>query len=184
MPLSPVALCSRALLKIGAHPIQSFYDDRTEAEIALAFFEPVRDALLSSYPWRFARAHLALPRLEAAPLSGFSYAYQLPADCLRILSIEGNAVYRRVGNEIHSDASEIMLSYIFRPDDETAPAYFESALMAKLAAEFCLPLTEDSARANFLYKLSETEAERARRIDAQQDSPSGFDDFNLVTVRG
>ncbi len=188
MPLSPVALCSRALLKIGAQPIQSFYDDRAEAEIALAFYEPTRDAMLSAYPWRFARGQMALPQLNAAPLADFSHAFQLPSDCLRILSVGvggsgRGVVYRRVGDTLHTDSADILLSYIFRPDDETAPAYFEAALIARLAAEFCLPLTEDTSRANFLYRLAESELERARRIDAASDTPNGFDDFNLITVR-
>lgn len=188
MPLSPVALCSRALMKIGAQPIQSFYDERAEAEVALAFFAPTRDMLLSAYPWRFARGHMSLPRLVAAPVADFAFAHQLPSDCLRILSVgDGGAsagvTYRRVGNTLHSNVPDMILSYIFRPDDETAPAYFETALMTRLAAEFCLPLTESTSRADMLYRLADIELDRAKRIDAQQDSPNALADFNLVDVR-
>jgi hypothetical protein len=188
MPLSSVALCSRALMKTGAQPIQSFYDDRAEAEIALAFFEPTRDMLLSSYPWRFARGFMALPRLVAEPLADFAYAHQLPSDCLRILSVgDGGSstglVYRRVGNTLHSNAPDMVLSYVFRPDDEAAPAYFEAALMARLAAEFCLPLTENTERANMLYRLADIELDRAKRIDAQQDTPNALTHFNLIDAR-
>lgn len=188
MPLSPVALCSRALLKIGAQPIQSFYDDRVEAEIALALFEPIRDAMLSAYPWRFAVTQATLPLLEDAPLADYDYAFQLPNDCLRVLSIGNNGSsrgtrYRRVGNTLHASENPVILDYIFRPDDESAPAYFEAALMAKLAAEFCLPLTENTQRATALNALAEREFERAKRIDAQQDSPRALDDFILLQGR-
>lgn len=188
MPLSPVALCSRALLKIGSKPIQSFYDDRAEADIALAFFEPTRDALLSAYPWRFAVAQMTLPRLNQTPIADYPYAYQLPSDCLRVLSVgQGNAsrgvTYRRVGNTLLCHAEDITIDYIFRPDDEIAPAYFEQALMVRLAAEFCLPLTENVSRAEMLYRLADTEFERAKRIDAQQDTPRALDDFSLLNAR-
>lgn len=188
MALSPVALCSRALMKIGAQPIQSFYDDRAEAEFALALFAPTRDALLSAYPWRFAVTHTTLPRLETPPLADFAYAYQLPVDCLRVLSVgDGGSsrgvVFRRQGNTLHSDADNLVLAYIFRPDDETAPAYFEQALMARLAAEFCLPLTENTSRADMLYRMAEREFEQAKRIDAQQDTPRALESFSLTDAR-
>lgn len=188
MSLSPVALCARALMKIGAQPIQSFYDDRIEAEIALALFAPTRDALLSAYPWRFAVAQVSLPQLQDAPLADFDAAFQLPADCLRILSVgqggsSAGIVFRRIGDTIHASCETALLTYIFRPDDETAPAYFEQALINKLAAEFCLPLTENTARAELLYRLADQDFERAKRIDAQQDTPRVLDDYNLVTVR-
>lgn len=188
MPLSPIALCSRALLKLGARPIQSFYDERIEADLALALFEPIRDALLSAYPWRFAVVQMALPRLETAPIADYQYAFQLPSDCLRVLSV-GNqgrsrgVQYRRVGNTLHSDSDAMIVDYIFRPDDEVAPAYFDQVVIARLSAEFCLPLTENTSRAEMLYRLAENEFERAKRIDAQQDTPRALDDFNLLNAR-
>lgn len=182
MPLSPVALCNRALLKIGAQPIQSFYDDRIEADIALAFYEPMRDALLSAYPWRFAVAQVTLPRLSVQPLADYTYAFQLPVDCLRVLSL-GGTNYRRIGNTLHCNSENVVMDYIYRPEDELAPAYFEQALMARLAAEFCLPLTENTSRAEMLYRIANNEFEQAKRIDAQQDTPRALMDFSLMNAR-
>lgn len=182
MPLSPVALCNRALLKIGAQPIQSFYDDRIEADIALSFYEPIRDALLSAYPWRFAVAQTTLPLLAEQPLADYHFAFQIPADCLRILSL-GGVTYRRIGNALHTNTETAIIDYIYRPADELAPAYFEIALMARLAAEFCLPLTENTSRAEMLYRLANNEFEQAKRIDAQQDTPRALDDYSLINAR-
>lgn len=188
MPLSPIALCSRALLKLGARPIQSFYDERIEADLALALFEPLRDAMLSAYPWRFAVTQAALPRLSDAPLSDYRFAFQIPADCLRVLSVGAagrsrGVTYRRVGNTLHSDTETLIIDYVYRPEDEVAPAYFDQALIARLAAEFCLPLTENASRAEMLYRLADNEFDRAKRIDAQQDTPRAIDDFNLMNAR-
>ncbi len=54
MALNDVALCSRALVRLGAAPITSFADGTAESEIAGALFAPTRDALLSAYGWSFA----------------------------------------------------------------------------------------------------------------------------------
>lgn len=188
MALNDVALASRALIRIGAAPITTFSDGTAEAEIADALFAPVRDALLSAYAWSFATGQVALTQLEAAPIADYSYAYQLPTDFLRALSAgtgtRGRGLnYRIARGALHTDASAVVLTYIFRPDEEEFPPYFDQALIARLAAEFTIPVTESTSRAESLFRLAEKEYERARQIDAQQDTPGRIEDFTLINVR-
>jgi hypothetical protein len=84
---------------------------------------------------------------------------------------------------IQTAAEEVILTYIFRPEEEEFPPYFDMALIARLAAEFCLPLTENSARAESLARLAEAEFAKARQIDAQQDTPNRIEDFSLISAR-
>lgn len=188
MPLSDVALCSRALLKIGAHPIQSFYDDRIEAEIALALYQPTRDALLSAYPWRFATTQTSLPRLQTSPQADYPYAFQLPADLLRVLSAgagqnSDGIAYRIVGNTLQTSHDTIALNYIYRPDESATPPFFEQVLIAQLAAEFCLPLTENASRADMLFRIATQSFDNAKKLDAYQDTPKALLHFNLLDAR-
>ncbi|HYZ32347.1 MAG TPA: hypothetical protein VE684_08710, partial [Crenalkalicoccus sp.] len=76
MSLTALALCSRALLKIGAQPIASLDEGTAEAEVAANLYPAVRDALLSAHPWSFATGQETLPRLAARPVADFAYAYQ------------------------------------------------------------------------------------------------------------
>jgi hypothetical protein len=92
-------------------------------------------------------------------------------------------VYRIAGRTLQSDADAVMLTYIGRPAEEDFPPFFDQALIARLSAEFCLPLTEGSSRAEALYRLADVEFRRARLIDAQQDSQPGFEDFTLIEAR-
>jgi hypothetical protein len=78
----------------------------------------------------------------------------------------------------------VYLTYIFRPAEADFPPFFDQLLIARLAAEFCIPLTESTSRAEMLHRIAESEFRRARLIDAQQDSPLAIDDFPLVEVRG
>ena len=142
--LTAVALCARALLKLGAAPITSFTDDRTEATLATMLYASTRDALLVQYPWRFAVAQLALTPLQTPPLSEFAYAFQLPADFLRALTVGQGATYRIVRNTLHANTPDVLLSYIYQPDESQFPPHFCQALVARLSAEFCLPLTENT----------------------------------------
>lgn len=56
--------------------------------------------------------------------------------------------------------------------------------MARLAAEFCIPLTENASRAEMLFRLAEGELRTARQIDSQQASPRAIEGFPLIDVRG
>ena len=188
MALSDIALASRALIRIGAAPITSFNDGTAESEIAGALFAPIRDALLSSYSWSFATGQVALTELETPPIADFQSAYQLPSDFLRALSAgsggRGRGLrYRITQNTLHTDASQVLLTYVFRPEEETFPAYFDQALIARLAAEFTIPITENTSRAEAMFRLAELEFERARQIDAQQDTPGRIEDFTLIDAR-
>lgn len=188
MTLNAIDLCARALIRLGARPITSFDDGTVEAEVARNLYPQIRDGLLSSHPWSFATQQVRLPRLVAEPVADFAHAYQLPADFLRALSAgsgtRGRGMrYRIAETRLHSDADEVVLTYIYRPVEAVFPAFFAQAVIARLAAEFCLPITESISRAEALYKFAEDEMRRAKLVDAQQDTPETFEDFTLVEVR-
>ena len=189
MPLSKVALASRALIRIGAAPINSFEDDLVEAEIANILFDSTRDALLSAYPWSFATGQIPLPLLEEKPVADFDHAFQLPLDFLRALSAgqggRGRGLEFRINrNTLQSNVPSLTLTYIFRPNEGELPPFFEQALIARLSAEFCIPLTENTSRSETLFRLANQEFINAKRIDAQQDTPNRIEDFSLINARG
>lgn len=189
MALNDVALCSRALIRLGAAPITSFADGTAESEIAGALFAPVRDSLLSSYPWSFATGQISLSRLSHGPIADYQSAFALPNDYLRAISAGGGGRgrglnYRIARGAVHTNAEDVTLTYIFRPEEEEFPAYFDMALIARLAAEFCIPVTESTSRAEALIRLADLELKKARQIDAQQDTPNKIENFTLIDVRG
>ncbi len=188
MSLSAIALCSRALLRIGAHAINSFDDATMESDLAAAFYTPVRDGLLSAYGWSFATAQVTLNRLTASPLADYDYAFELPNDYLRALSagVPGagrGTAFRIFQNQLHANNEAVILTYIARVAEVDCPPFFDSVLLARLTAEFCIPLTESTSRAQILFTQAEAEFKRAKSIDAQQDTPAALDDFTLIGVR-
>ncbi|OIN86851.1 MAG: hypothetical protein AUJ12_04375 [Alphaproteobacteria bacterium CG1_02_46_17] len=188
MALSDIGLCSRALVRIGAHPISSFSDGTAASEISGLLYGPVRDYLLSCYAWSFATGQVALTKLSVDPVADYCAAFQLPNDFLRAISAgvgtRGSGLsYRIIGDQLHCNSDTVLLTYIYRPEEETFPPYFDMAMMARLASEFCLPLTENVSRSEVLAKLAEQEFARARQIDAQQDSPNRLESFSLIDAR-
>ena len=188
MAQTAISLCSKALIKLGAQPISSFSENTAESEIASQLYETIKDDLLSAYPWRFATAQKKLNRLADAPKADFAYAYQLPNDFLRVLSAGVNNMgrglnYRICERTLQCNDSNVMLTYIFDPKEQNYPPFFNQLLIAKLAAEFCLPLTENSSRTDFLMRQANELFARAKLIDSQQDIPTGITDFSLIGAR-
>lgn len=188
MALSDIALCSRALIRIGAAPITSFSDGTAEAEIASNLYGPARDAILSAYGWSFATAQANLSISGTAPIADYKNAFTLPAGFLRAMAA-GNGgrgrglEFRIMRNALHCDADAVTLTYIYRALEADCPPYFDAALITRLAAEFAIPITESTTRAEALYRLAEQEFQRARQIDAQQDTPQKLESFSLTDVR-
>ena len=189
MSLSAISLCSKALIKVGANGISSFDENTAEAKVASQLYGMIRDGLLSSYPWRFATVQKTLNQLVDVPTADFEYAFLLPTDLLRILSAgEGSRgrglVYRIYEKTLQTNARNVILTYISRPEEEAFPAFFDELLVSKLASEFCLPLTESASRSDFLNKQTENLLSRAKLIDAQQATSVGIENFSLIGARG
>ena len=188
MSFSSIDMCSQALVKVGAGPIASFGENTTEAHVAAQLYDMTVASLLASYPWRFALKQTLLPRLTVAPDADYRYAYAMPVDCVRALSA-GTTVrssgldYRIMHRQVHTNSEQVLLTYICRPDESDFPAFFTEALVARLAAEFCLPLTESTTRTDYLRKLAAEVYQNARLTDSQQTAPQAFQDFSLIEVR-
>lgn len=188
MSFNDIAIASRALIRLGAKPISSFNDGTVESEIAGALYDSVRDTMLSSYLWGFASTQRTLNQLTESPLADFQNAFALPNDFLRAVSAgtggKGRGIsFRVVNGQLHTNTSNVTLSYIYQPPEEEFPAYFTNALITRLAAEYAIPITESTTRADMLYRQAEQEFFKARQIDAQQDTPGRIEDFSLIKAR-
>lgn len=187
MALSALTLCSRALLRIGAQPVASLEEGTAEAEVAANLYPGARDALLAAHPWSFATGQARLGRLAGVPVADHASAFQLPPDLLRVLSAGSGRgrglAYRIHERRLHADADAVTLTYVFRPDESAFPPHFASALVARLAAEFCVPLTEATSRAEMLHRLAEAEFRHARLVDGQQSTAMALEGFPLVEAR-
>src|SRR3546814_7974765 len=94
----------------------------------------------------------------------------------------GGVAYRIAERRLHASAETVVLTYVFRPAEADFPPFFDQALIARLAAEFCAPVTESTTRTPLLFRLAEDEMRRALLIDAQQETAPAPDRFPLVEI--
>lgn len=181
---STTHICNLALLRMGEPPILNI-DQNTKAAIALkAVFDMCRDIVLVDHPWNFATERAVLAQLSEAPAFGYSYAFQLPTGCLRVLGMvrEGNNAdptleYKIEAGHLLTDESSAKIKYIFQVTDTGAfPPRFVSALAARLAMETAYYLTQNALLAKKAEdQYLKVELPGARSIDAQEDTPTAYE---------
>ena len=84
---SDAGIVNIALTKLGARRIVTLTDNVKEAREAYAIYENQRDNEIRSHFWKFATKRTTLPALSTPPTFGYSIAYELPVDCLRVIAV-------------------------------------------------------------------------------------------------
>jgi len=174
---SDVDIINSALNMIGATNITSRTEDSKAARVTNQRYDFVRDAVFRAHPW-----HCLVKRQELAadttdPIMEFDNAYQLPADCLRVLRDQyHDTVFRVEGRRIVTDESTIKIIYIARITD---PNEYDALLMecisARLAADCAFALTASRTLAADMFALYEAKLSEARFINAGEGTPGALD---------
>lgn len=176
---SQVDIANRALQKIGAGPITSLSDDLKAARTLAAAYPIIRDFVLRDAPWNFATRRAKLQPLSDAPSWGYATAYQLPADCLRLVMVADLAEkvvadqWKVEGRKILSDQTgELRIIYITSDVAEGEfDALFVEAFAARLAAEVCEELTQNATKRQLQEANYQDLIMRAKMVASQENSP-------------
>jgi hypothetical protein len=167
-----------ALAKIGSDSFITSFDDGTKAARHLSiFYEPIRDSLLRSHLWRFARKQYQLAPLTAEPLFNGGKYFQIPTDCLRVVVPDDNYFYAYgrwsvEGDKILADTNVLNIVGLQRVVDTALfDPIFTEALATRLAHELCMPLAQSESLKNALKNDSRELIIRAAHVGAtEQDS--------------
>ena len=170
---SEIEICNRALIKLGEKTILSLTDDSKAARTCNILYEPTRDYVLRSHPWNFAIKRVELARNTLDPVYDYSYSYELPTDCLRVL-IPSREIwdYSIEGSTLVTDYPNAMLKYISRVvDPNLFDASFREALACKIAAESATTLTDNDARHKAMVQLYQMAIADAKSVNAMEKGP-------------
>ena len=176
MAISTVKICNAALSLIKVKQItNATLSSGTEAERQCSLMFPIlRDKLLHAHPWNFAEKRQALAALTETPPFEYTYYYQLPADCLRVLRLyDEDASYRiEAENRLATDASPCNLIYISAVTDvaQFDPG-FTQALIYNLASHLAVVMSANRTLAAELRQRAREELSLAKSQDAQEGYP-------------
>lgn len=185
MSVTEVSLCANALRKLGDQPITSLSDDSDRARLANALYAPTRDSVLRAHPWNFAMKRVQLAQVQTGPAWGWTYAYSLPSDCLRVITTdldEDLTPWVVEGRQLLTDASTVKLAYIAQITDTAVfDALFADTLTDRLAYEFALAITAKSDLAKLFYQSYQLKLKEARSIDGIENPPTALNDGDVLT---
>ena len=186
---SPIDICSRALILIGADPITSFDDGNTEALVASNMYEDVARAALVNSRWRFATNQATLNLLTATPTGRYNIAYQLPSDLLMLHAVTVNDLaieYQIYGNKVYTDGdvNDVAIAdYTYRANEVDWPSYFTIAVEYSLAVVFATSIARDSTLGGLMQTQARESMAKARSLDSQQQTARKLTTSRFIAER-
>lgn len=187
---SAVDIVNQALVLIGDKLISALSDTGDRAIAANAIYATVRDAVLTSHPWRFAIVRDSLTPDVASPEYGWSYAYTLPTSpkCLRVLDIDednpGDIPWAIEYGKLLCNESTIKIRYIAQVTDPNLWDFpFIQAMKGALAVELASALTKKTAVLETAIKFFGLWMPLAQAVDGKQGTADTTYIPDLTRVR-
>lgn len=149
-------LVTNEALRVLGEPSITSTSDTTERGLIMAeIFPQAAKYAFEQSDWLFANIRVALALSATAPVWGYRNAFQLPADCYRVLAISrtgyehDNVVeYRVEQGHIITDEDAIYLRYLssnYLTAMGAWPQYFCDYVSAEMAVRGCPRLNKDAA---------------------------------------
>lgn len=198
-PTAPIDICNLALDEIKQNPINSIDTPVTSNEFTCRrWYDPTRAECLAQHPWKFATIRTILtPDPTATPDFGYAYAYNLPTDYIRLVTlgddylsdlkreyeIENGQILTAAGNST-TDSTSLYTRYVY--DIQQVPKfsplfvkYFVLQLALNMATKFSTsPTIKNQIRDE--YKDIEMQA---KAVNGQDRRPKRIQFSRILTKR-
>lgn len=170
---SSVDICNLALNEIGETQITELGEDSKAARLCNLIYADTRDEVLRAHPWNFAIKRVALAQLTTTPAFEFSYEFQLPADCLRVIRTDDDlSSYRIEGRKLLSNNCTVKIEYISRVEDTTQfDALFIEVLVVRMAAKLAYNISDNNTLTQLLEQKYRDRMRQAKSMDGQEGTP-------------
>ncbi len=181
MAISKVEVCNLALSRLGNRDNVANIDaPSTPFERAFAiWYDVCRQFMLKKLMPNFALGRDVIALLDETPSFGYTYVYQYPKDCLKVLGFgdvqDKENVYSIEGNRILTDEyyeDGLPLRYIKDITDvsQFSPE-FVMALSAELAEKVSLQITQDAEKLTAMNTLKKLDQSEASALNGQENRP-------------
>jgi len=167
---SVVDICNGALNQLGATTILSLTEDSKNARLCNSRYTQVRDAVFRTHPWNCLQKRVELAASTTTPAWGYSYQYDLPGDCLRLLRIlDYDSDYKVEGRSILSNNSSMKISYISRVTDSNQyDELLRETLSAALGADIAYAVTSNNTTSQNMITSYQEKLRDARFVDSTE----------------
>lgn len=184
---SKVAICNKALIKLGAETIASLTENSENSNTLLAIYDGVLDTELRKHPWNFAIKRVSLAAdVDTPETDEYTTQYTLPTDLVRLLPGNSSSLDWKVeGRKIITNTTGAMyIRYVARiTDTNEYDSAFVDVLAQALAVEMCERRTQSNQKAMTVredYKFAVREAKKANAFENISDE---FPEDTWITAR-
>lgn len=193
--VSEVSICNIALSWLGQPAITSLDDKSTNAELCKLNYPHLRDVLLSERQWVFAVLRHTSETADK-PEFGEGFKHSIPPEYLRVSRVYRNVEafdpnkwrtalgWRREGEFIIA-VEEIIYMWGTQQLTDTGlfSPMFTQALAARIAADLCMSITENSTLQSKMYQLYLAKLSDAAASDAVQGANEVIQANRLLDAR-
>lgn len=189
MVSSKVDVCNLALSLLNVAPISSIDNPETDTEeLCALWYDQTRKEALRRHSWNFAIKRKVLAANNEAPAFGYSKAFNLPDDYIRLIQVTETDGYLDsplaatryavedgkllIGQYADSSGSSLRLVYV--SDFKTVAqmdASFIDYLAVLLAQKIAYQVTQSNTTIERCDALMEKAESRARSMDGQENPP-------------
>lgn len=149
MARTDISICARALMNLGASPINSFDTPGDLARFLKLSYPEIKQTIISAYMWECMKVRKEMTREAAAP-SGFKYSFILPSDMvgapigcwLDENTNRGTSGYEVRGRRVVSNYERLWVEYTAERPESDWPAWFANLVSAAVAAEIGFMVTD------------------------------------------
>lgn len=183
--MSLIGIYNLALVPLGVDRVLDPDEETEHARKCNEIYPYIRDEELSAHPWNFATMQAQCALTTETVLFDYTYAYQKPSDCLRIIKIyEDDDAYQVVGDLIYTDVSTLYIEYIKQiTDTNVFSSAFKTVLAARLKYELCFALTGSRTMTLELFEVLQRTRKMAKAIDAQEGTPRNINSARITECR-
>lgn len=176
-----------ALDLLSAGTVQNIVTPTTPTEELLnRWYDQTRKKVLREHPWNFAASRAVLSASSATPAFGFAYAFPVPADFIRLLSVQdadGNDLqtksygFENVDNQrcivSNTEGGSLRLRYVFNITDVSSfDPLFIHLFAHELALAVAYKVTESNGNVERIGAIQQNAARMAKSIDGQENPPT------------
>lgn len=173
-------IANSALAYLSSTSIEDFDDDEDEkARVIKSVFDTVAMEVIRAHRWSCCIGRETLSELEDAPIRvgtfGYRHQFQLPADCLRFLDLNGEPYRAKEtfldlnGRTLQTNAPEAHIRYVkWEQDTLVWDVKLAEAVAIKLAMRIARRITKDGISSEDLFRLYKICVQEAQFIDAME----------------
>lgn len=178
---SLVDIANMALGEVGSQSITTLDEATTPAVTCKRFiYQAIREVLQSS-KWKCARVQAELGQLTDEPSFDWAYAYQLPADYVRLVSfneVESGEqlqdMFEVQGNTLLTDETTASIVYVrdlsyVGNDVGLMPALLVKACYINLASKIAWPIQQSRTLKESLEQTAEVALRKAKAADSREE---------------